>query len=356
MYRIEFSKSGKIKNGWFRQTPLLREFCMGMNIENRQAVGLRVVALRFLAASVTFAALIGLLELGLRAYHRIVIWRGIEALPPVADRALIPVDDPALIFEFNPGWREGDFTVNRHGMPDEERAIAAAAGVQRVAFVGDSITAGFRHRPRAELYHSVFEEMAEAQLQSPVEALAFGANAYGMAQVVRSAEIRASRFRPDVLVVQLCLNDPYPSDTAYTRAGPLGSRLRNFIWLRLDPAAFWGFFYVERNYDAQGRSNIEAAFERLETLAAEQKLPVLVVLFPYLRAVAYDAQGYDRYHALYAESARAAGLAFLDLLDDFRSRGLLTSEWPIDPIHPGVAGHRLAAHLILARLQEMGWL
>jgi len=308
-----------------------------------------------LASFVAFAAIIALLELGLRAYHQIVISRGIDTLPPIADRALIPVGDPTLIYEFNPGWRDGNFTVNRHGMPDKERSITAEAGVLRVAFVGDSITAGFRLRPRAELYPVVFERMATALLQFPVEALIFGVNGYGIAQVVRSAEIRASRFHPDVLVVQLCLNDPYSSDSAYAQAGPLGSRLRNFIWLRVDPASYWGFFYVERNYDTRGRTRIKAAFERLEMLAAEENLPVLVVLFPYLRDVAYDVHGYDRYHALYAEAADAAGLPFLDLLDDFRSHGLLTSVWPADPIHPDADGHRLAAQLVLARLQKMGW-
>ena len=46
-------------------------------------------------------------EGALRIYHAIKLNRWIEDQPPVVERALVPSDDPELVYEFNPGWSRG---------------------------------------------------------------------------------------------------------------------------------------------------------------------------------------------------------------------------------------------------------
>lgn len=104
--------------------------------------------------------------------------------------------------------------MNRLGMADDAVELEATQPSFRIAFVGDSLTANYRHRPRNEIYLELIED--ELAARSPdglrVEALNFGANGYSVLQTVQMARTRAPRFDPDILVAQLCLNDPYASN------------------------------------------------------------------------------------------------------------------------------------------------
>ena len=97
--------------------------------------------------AVVFAAAVLLVvvafEVALRAYHGVKDRRFRLDQPPLAERALIPSEDPELLFEWNPGFRNQRFSVNSHGMADEELEIEESPGVFRIAIVGDSVTAGF---------------------------------------------------------------------------------------------------------------------------------------------------------------------------------------------------------------------
>ena len=296
------------------------------------------------SVAISFLLSLVLLEAAFRIYHVAKAWYEDHSLPPVEARALVPSADPDLIFEWNPGWSARGFSVNSHGMPDDEVDLEKPPGVFRIAFVGDSISANFGIRPRPEIYLEVLGRRLERAGRGGLhfEALNFGVNGYSILQDARELETRVLQFAPDLVVVQLCLNDPYPSVGPYARWVPSGpSKLWNFLLLRVSPERFFAWAYVGANYDADGIRNVKQGMARLAAVARGGP-PVLAVLFPYLYARAYDEWGFERFHALYREAAQEAGLPLLDLYPSFRRAGLIA---PVngDPVHPDRSGHELAA-------------
>ena len=148
------------------------------------------------------------------------------------------------------------------------------------------------------------------------------------------------------------MNDPYPSDTPYARLAPLHPlRIWNFLFRTTRPARFWGYMFVDRNYDREGWSHIERGFEGLAELATNGR-PLLTVLFPYLYRPAYEKWGYGDLHARYRKEAAAHDVPFLDLFDAFTDGGVIVDRWPMDPVHPDARGHEFAADAILRELES----
>lgn len=288
-------------------------------------------------------------EASLRVFHARREAQEAASLPPESERALIPSRDPALVYELNPGWSDGSFSVNALGLADGPRSRAKPSGTFRIAVVGDSITCGFGFVPRRDGFVASLErrlqQRAGARLR--VECLNFGVNGYGIEQLARVAEARVEAFDPDLVVVQLCLNDPYPSDGAYVKRLPRSSsRLRDALLLRVRPARFWAWNLVERAYDATGQSQLVVGLEQLGRL----KRPTLAVLFPYLHQPAYADWGFEAYHEMFHAGAAQAGVSLLDLRAAFQAGGRIDGRWPRDPLHPGVEGHAIAAEAIEAEL------
>lgn len=317
----------------------------------RRLVGYGVFAL---SASLTSVCT---MEAGLRGWDWFKAAREERSLPEMSKRLLVISRDPALLFEWNPNASSGSFTTNSFGMADDEVTAAKPPGVVRIAFLGDSITANFGHRPRPEIYANVLAEALRAEAGRPVvESLNFGVNAYSLLQILRVAQTRIAAFEPDLVVAQMCLNDPYPSNTPYwsfpERWPP---RLYSLLFRLLSPAHFWADWYVARLYDAEGWRNIRHAIAGFGELARGGQR-VLLVLFPYLYRPAYERWQFDALHAGYRDAAASADLPFLDLYASFAAEGLLSDRWPQDPLHPDAQGHRVAAREIRVELQRLGWL
>ncbi len=270
---------------------------------------------------------------------------------------MVPSEDPDLLFEFNPGFRKQGFSVNSLGMADEEVSRDKPPGTFRMAFVGDSVSANFGLRPRPEIYLELLADRLNRRADGALrfESLNFGVNAYSILQGLRMAQTRALGLDPDLIVAQLSLNDPHPSDTDYARVAPMHPlRLRNLLFRVARPDRFWGYYFVDRNYDDQGWSHVRRGMQGFAALARVR--PVLVVLFPYLYEPGYRDWGYAALHAGYRQEAEAAGVEFVDLLGSFRSAGLLAETWPTDPLHPDAEGHAVAAGVLESELEVRGWL
>jgi len=241
-------------------------------------------------------------------------------------------------------------------MADEELEIEESPGVFRIAIVGDSVTAGFDLVDREETYPTLMERWLSSDEGVRVQTLNFGVDGYALLQSLRTARVRVPRFAPDVLVVQMCLNDPYPSNTAYGLRPPVHSlRLWGFLRRRFDAQRFWSEFLVDSNYDAVGWANVRRAIDGFGVLA-QGGLPTLLVLFPYLQAPAYESWNFGVFHEGYRQAAEAAGLPFLDLLPAFAEAGLLADAWPGLALHPDPEGQRLAALEIIRKLATLGYL
>ena len=290
------------------------------------------------------ALTLALLEVGLRVYHAAeTAWEDASA-PPLAQRAVVPSEDPTLIYEFNRSYRSGRFSTNVYGMADRAVSQRKPPGVTRVAIVGDSISAGYTLLPREVLYPTLLAS-------DSLETLNFAVNGYSISQSARMARTRVGEFAPDVLIAQLCLNDPRPSPSFYTpfiRSNQWF--VLHFVKSRLAPYRFAATEYVEQLYDAEGWATVRAGFESLAEFQRDHA-PVLAVLFPFLYEPAYTEWDFQRYHDGYRREAERAGIAWLDLYPAFQSEGVVSND-PGEPIHPDAEGHRVAARSIRAALRS----
>jgi len=117
-------------------------------------------------------------------------------------------DNPALMYELVPAVMDH----NSAGFRDREYSLAKGAGVYRVAFLGDSLTFGvdvdLDHTPprRLEAY------LNRARHSSPriYQVLNFGVPGYSIIQEAELARIKALSYAPDMVVLQVCINDWQP--------------------------------------------------------------------------------------------------------------------------------------------------
>jgi lysophospholipase L1-like esterase len=314
---------------------------------------------RLLLAAVALALPLAAAEIGLAIYHSATAAASLAALPPIEQRAIIGSDDPLLRFEFNPGWSQGDFQINALGLADDATSERKPPGSFRVAVVGDSISANFALEPREVIFPTRLEALlAEAPRPEGIrrfEVLNLGVNGYALPQILQMARTRARTLGADAIVAQLCLNDPFTAQQGFANApSDHPTRLIGFAARRLWRERALARTYVESRYTEQGWRNVESSLQGLAALSAE--LPVLAVLVPYLAPTAYERWGFERYHERIGASARAAGLALLDLREDFERAGLIDRGPGEDPIHPDPAGHELMAGRILDELESRGML
>jgi lysophospholipase L1-like esterase len=317
-------------------------------------VNQRIVPALLFCASLVVGLL--LTEGALRLYDAAKEWRAVQVMPPLAERAVIPSDDPELIFEWNPGWHRDGFSVNSFGMPNAEIALAPN-GHRRIAIAGDSISAHFELIPLADVYVSELGRLLEPE---GYEVLNFGVGGYSLLQTARMLESHALRFAPDILIAQLCLNDPYPTPGPYTPEqsahGP-GLRLTEHVLNQLMPDRYWARRLVVLNYDEQGVANVRRGFTRLAEISQASGVPAVAVLFPYLYARAYEEWNFASYHRVFHEAAEASGVPLLDLYEAFHAAGLIgAAPFPTDRIHPDRKGHALAAGEIARELHARGML
>jgi len=321
-------------------------------------------------------------------------------LLPIESSLLRLSRNPRLRYEWKPGAHLNGVQINSDGMRDRARDRAKKAGLLRIACVGDSICAGYSVASQAS-FPSQLESLSNGVLACDgcVEALNFGVPGYDLEQIVESLDSSALAFRPDLVIYGYCLNDPQafslelaqlqsrldPAARSYVD-GVWAESLRPLRHSRLLLLTRWfmnaTFFpasprsgYVSRRADPQVRAydagrlagylrwlhedadswkTVRENLGRMERLTRRHDIPVLIVIFPLLSELEHYTL--DDVHARLRAEIESRSLSVLDLTQPFRNLVRLggpSLEVLHDPIHPGIAGHRLAAWALLEKLSDM---
>jgi len=246
------------------------------------------------------------------------------------------------------GWPPSQ-PINGDGLQDRTHAVEKPEGTWRVVILGDSVTAGPPFQP-AEGYPAILQSRLDER--GPwVEVFSVALWGWSTRQERFAFERIARRYRPDQVIVGLCLNDVEELQNNLARPPALVAALhrRSALVRRLVRAEARQITSIEELFADTEKTR--AAFERLfaemrllrdEVRASGATFSVLV--FP-VRFQYESGSPPPRAQKRLAEFCAAEGIRCLDLQAAFASLGRDGFE---DLLHFTAPGRRLVAQRVLA--------
>lgn len=251
--------------------------------------------------------------------------------------------------------------TNSLGYRDREHQIDKRPGVRRVLVLGDSLAMGLW----IEKYDNAFPAKLESYLNQrgvQSEVINFGVVGYNTLQEVATLAERGLQFKPDVVVVEYCLNDRQRDDgfllgtlinAEKAEQAVSSARLsRSLTWsalyrfLRYRVLAQYGPDYrkeIDREFEHLSRDTVDEAFKMLGELSRTHGFRVLLTVFPDFTEM--ENYQFKAEHQRLQDIATAERFEFLDLLQPMiecnrNGNGTTVS---IDLYHPSEYGHDCAA-------------
>ena len=162
----------------------------------------------------------------------------------------IPSQNLRLIYELNPLYPE----INSLGMRQEELDPSTLHDHFVIAVIGDSHTYSSRSAKREDSFPARLEHHLKTLTGKNIKVLNFGVPGYNMAQELEVLRVKALPFKPDLVILQYCINDEHISDYIQPKYGWLNRTIHQSVfltraWKELLYSRFGQknvYFYVER--------------------------------------------------------------------------------------------------------------
>jgi HEAT repeat protein/lysophospholipase L1-like esterase len=245
-----------------------------------------------------------------------------------------------------PPWED----YNTEGLRDREHTTQKRPGTWRIACLGDSVTLGWGILPQ-QAYPQVLEELAEARgLDLDVMNVALGG--WSPRQELIAYRRIARRYRPDQVLVGICLNDVAEMQNNLSRPPALLAELhrRSALVRRIVRAREREIGAVEELFSSPGAPQVREGYQRmfadLRTLRSEVRADgarFAILVFPFRFQVAPGAPPPLAQRTIEA-FCKSEGIPFLDLLPALAVLGEPAFH---DYDHFSPAGARLVAEHVL---------
>ncbi len=267
-------------------------------------------------------------------------------------RLTVPSSNPVLMWEYRPN---GEFVdpssrisvrTNSAGFRDREFS-ESDEGSRRIAFIGDSVTLGYR-TPEAAAFVRRFEALAK-DAGMPVRALNFGIDGYNTVQIAELLRTRVLDFHPEEVVYVLCLND-------FDFADSSGQKIRYFrrpdsftlALLRKVARKLSGLDFHEYHF-RQNQDRVYREIEDMHTLLTARGIAFRVAVLPvfFLESESFADYSLTLVHDEIIAALDARGVESVDLLTRFQAARVAPRDVARDVWHPLPAGHDVIAHAML---------
>lgn len=280
-------------------------------------------------------------------HYHLEMWKYAVELKAVAD-------DPAIGHRHQPGRSARlmgvEVHINELGLRDDPVDIGAET--TRILMLGDSVTFGWGV-PQEQTVSARLEISLADTLQRKVDVINSGVGNYNTAMEVAWFERDGVALEPDVVVLNLFINDAEPTpDYEPVRWWDSFLYSRVILFGGLDTiertvfgGADWQSYYRDLyRDDAPGWQSMQAAVARLAERCRELGVPLVLVDYPELREL--DPYPFDDVVALFEMLARINEVPFVSLLPAVRGDEP-SSLWvtPPDPHPNAYAAGKLADHL-----------
>src|SRR5580704_3257817 len=338
----------------------------------------RPTRLRLALYWITLWACVGMVLLGgMEVVLRVALKR---ALTAETSFPLISSEVPGLVYQLAPNHSGDGIETDSNGF--RLRPVGLAPARHNVLIVGDSISFG-TGVPYAKSYAPALESRLNQGLGQSVAVWNAAVPGYNTSQEAAMLLRAAPLVRPDLVVVQFCMND-YLDPPVLTAGGNLdqsysiaenGSAFSNPIKLlyysralvffkekfkdlqRARPEWFpvWAH-YIHRVQKKPGWQRAKDALLRIQDSCNRSGARLLFVIFPVEQQLRIgDRAAQDDL----LQFTRANGIETLDLYDSFRAHwrdGLYIDYWEqvkqFDKVHPNERGHALAAEQIAEAIMD----
>jgi lysophospholipase L1-like esterase len=288
-------------------------------------------------------------------------------------------DIPGVRFEMVPNITtvtprfKGLVRINNLGFRGEDISVEKLPDTFRIAVLGDSITFG-RYLSEKSVYPSVLEKNmnSSGKYPRPVEVINAAFSGRDTWEELALLEHRVLPLHPDLVVLQICLNDHvrFPPPEKGTVVGAFGDRawwqyssflaylddrvegfrkyhlkaLKKLGLYHATGSDFLRDFYIDQRQMLNIDSNWEEwsrALLGIRDLARGNGVDVLFVLFPISH---HFRKGLVETAPLLSSLARDHDIPFIDMIGPFAAAG--GSKVYRDRIHPDSKGHRITANEI----------
>lgn len=344
----------------------------------REPARSRSLLAKLALATVTVVCLVGIAELVCR------VWLGRLSKAQFDDQLNMRVDFYRVVegsvrgFEIRP---HANAEINSHGMRMREIPERKPEGAFRILVLGDSIAYGIGVPPDATFSAVLEAKLREKHPGRAIEVLNSGVISYNTEQQLDWLIQRGMKFEPDAIVVAHCPNDVHATPIVfrvgdhlrYFRPGGDADDHNSFL---IEHSALYRAVLaaaeIRKAKDAGAyRPNVNLTFNllhdpggqfeslaRLAAFAREQRLPIVIVAFPYLGSPfsQYKKEDWDVHRGL-LRTTTELGVPIIDLLTAWQSTPndrWLRPEAKDDFVHPNAAGHEDAAVRLFDWFEKSG--
>lgn len=306
---------------------------------------------RIFIASLAALALIALIEIGLRT----ILGLG---------NPVLITPDPACDFTLKPDQNLRRFFCRTHtnheAMRSEEIAPSPAPGVERILFIGDSVTYGTTRVDQADLFSERVGRELPQKIHHPVEILNASASAWAIDNELSYVRSRGI-FHAQLVVLVLNSGDLGQPRARIDEVGDALAREKpasalSELWTRALKRRIFPHGAAARS-DAGTVSNlndekqIEENFDRLDrfqSIVASQHGRLAIVYIPFWHDLgAHNAPQRTRLSTW----AKGKNIPFLDFTE--METAHTAKEITLDTTHLNATGHRLVAEELDQRLPEL---
>lgn len=265
-----------------------------------------------------------------------------------------------------PGYEVTTYTINSHGMRDEEFPRRKPKGEYRIAVLGDSFTEGYRME-RDGVYCAVLERLLSAGTLPPgtkrIRTMNFGMRGEYPEKYIARLRDQALQMDPDMVIVQTFDNDAWDKYRDTDEVKATGRRRLDFLY---EMSPFWEKAITETVKD----------LESVRRICGDHKLPLIVVHIQAQEDFPEEGGGYvdERYEKKGIKMRRnprgfvqdpledqerawaaQAGVAFVSAHDLFKAHKAKTPEFLYlhSDGHLNARGHELLAQELARAVREL---
>jgi hypothetical protein len=231
-------------------------------------------------------------------------------------------DNPRRYFNQN---NEVSGTINSKGFRGPDLPFEKANGITRIAFLGDSFTLGMGVKDNDTLPAS-FESAIQSKYPN-TQVLNFGVSATSTEEQIKLVEEYVIRFKPDVVVIVVFLNDANRTGTINFISRPkllAQVRKNSFFINALIDSIEKPIRYQEmiRHYQdgylegSPGWESMKNAIIKAKTLSEKQHFQLVVAVYPVLFKLD-GSYPFRHIHTIIEDYCESLKIPFVDLLNGF---------------------------------------